>query len=237
MRGVFPLLLLTVLAGCAGTGEPPPRDFHYTVAGEARFWPGLPEPPRYRYVGELTGEANFSARDGEISGMRRALNWLAGVDEAEDRESLQRPQGLVVDEAGRVFVSDISRQAVLVFDPVAGRLRIWSLAREGVPFKAPIGLALDANGGLLVADAELGAVFRLGPDGQPRGVIGQADLDRPTGVARDPVGGRIYVSDTRRHQVVVFDADGRFIDHWGQRGDEPGRFNAPTYLYLAEGRL
>jgi len=240
MRGMawLGLLLVTGLTGCAGTGEPIPQDFRFRHTGETRYWPGLPEVPRYRYVGELTGETNFTTRETERSGMRRALEWLAGVETGKGRDnSLQRPQGVAVDDAGRIYVSDVSRQAVLVFDPVAGRLRVWSQARPEMPFKAPVGLALDAAGGLLVADAELGAVFRLDAEGQPRGVIGQVELARPTGVTRDPVSGRIYVTDTRRHQVVVFDRDGRFLDHWGQRGDEPGRFNAPTYIYLKQGRL
>ena len=236
--GLCVVLLAGGLSGCAGTGAPSPRDFRFTASGEPRYWPALPEVPRYRYVGELTGEANFRQRARETSGMRKALHWLAGIEADEGApNSLQRPQGVAVDEAGRIFVSDVSRQAVLAFDPVAGRLGVWSQARPDVSFRAPVGVAIDEGGGLLVADAELGAVFRLGADGRPRGIIGQAELVRPTGVARDPASGRIYVTDTRRHQVVVFDRDGRFLDHWGQRGDEPGRFNAPTYLYLAQGRL
>lgn len=235
--GAVAVLLLAGLTGCAGPGGPAPQAFHYTVSGEPRYWPGLPEVPRYRYVGELTGEENFRTRQGQTSGMQKALKWLAGIDDEDRANSLQRPQGVVVDDAGRIYVSDISRQAVLVFDPVAGRLRVWSQARSEVPFRSPVGVALDADGGLLVADAERGAVFRLDADGRPRGSIGQAELRRPTGVARDPVSGRIFVADTRRHQVVVFDRTGRFLDHWGRRGDEPGRFNAPTYIYWSGGRL
>lgn len=233
-------LLLGGLAGCAGPGggQPEARDFRFLHAAAERYWPAMPEVPRYRWVGELIGEANFAERPVERSALGTALRWLAGLDgEGEAPNRLQRPQGVAVDAAGRIYVSDISRKAVLVFDPAGGRLAVWTEARPGAPFKAPVGVAPDGGGGLLVADAELGAVFRLGADGRPRGVIGRADLARPTGVARDPRSGRIYVADTRRHQIVIFDADGRFVDHWGQPGDEPGRFNAPTYLAVAEGRL
>ena len=227
------------LAGCAGTGGAPAEsEFRFLATGAERYWPSLPEVPRYRWVGELTGEANFVRQEATMSGLRKALYWLAGVNgDGRRPERLQRPQGIAVDEAGRIVVSDISRKAILVFDPAAGRLAVWTEARPGERFKAPVGVAPDADGGVLVADAERGAVFRLAADGRPRGVLGRAELARPTGVARDPRSGRIYVSDTRRHQIVVFDGDGRFLDNWGQPGDEPGRFNAPTYLCLAEGRL
>ncbi len=232
-------LLAGGVAGCAGPGgsQPAPRDFRFLNTAEA-YWPAMPEVPRYRWIGELTGEANFATRPGEHSALGTALRWLAGIgagDAVPDR--LQRPQGVAVDAAGRIYVSDISRNAVLVFDPAGGRLAVWAEARPGAPFRAPIGVAPDGAGGLLVADAEHGAVFRLGADGRPRGEIGRAELVRPTGVARDPQSGRIFVADTRRHRIVIFDPRGRFLDHWGLPGDEPGRFNAPTYLYVAAGRL
>ncbi len=242
-RGLIGLLLVFLvgeLAGCAGPGSDRPvaRDFRFLRPAPERSWPAMPEVPRYRWIGELTGADNFARRDEEHGALGSALRWLAGLDEGgKAPDGLQRPQGIAVDAAGRIYVSDISRKAILVFDPAGGRLAVWSEARPGTSFKAPVGVATDVDGGVLVADAELGAVFRLAADGRPRGVIGQAELARPTGVARDPRSGHIYVADTRRHQIVIFDAAGRFLDHWGQPGDEPGQFNAPTYLCVAGGRL
>ena len=48
-------------------------------------------------------------------------------------------------------------------------------------------------------DADLGAVFVLDAQGEPQGVIGRGLLQRPTGLARDPRSGLLFVADTQVH--------------------------------------
>src|SRR6185369_2383118 len=128
-----------------------------------------------------------------------------GLTEQPDQPVvLQRPQSGVVDAAGRVLVTDVSRNAVFVFDEAGGKLDVWDKASATEHFAAPIGIALGRNGELLVTDAELGRVFRLGPDGAPLGSFGAGALNRPTGIVRDGQRARIYVADTRAHDIKVF---------------------------------
>jgi hypothetical protein len=103
-----------------------------------KVWPDPPEPPRYRYVGELTGEENFRAEHGvSASKVVNTLKWLVGLDDDSKRVVLQRPQSGVVDEQGRIYVTDGSRQGVYVFDNVAEQLEVWDMARSGTNFKTP----------------------------------------------------------------------------------------------------
>jgi DNA-binding beta-propeller fold protein YncE len=236
-------LLLTVaagalLAGCAS--EPRVMRLEGTAAESGRVFPApqTQEVPRYRYLGQLVGETNFHEVNGERSTARKLFAWIAGLTDQPDRPVvLQRPQSGVVDSAGRVLVTDVSRNAVFVFDEAAGRLDVWDRAAPNVPFAAPIGIAIGRNGELLVTDAQLRRVFRLGPDGAPLGEFGHGVLTRPTGIVRDPARGRVYVADTHAHDVKVFDDDGRLIATWGQRGAGPGELNYPTHLALSEGIL
>jgi DNA-binding beta-propeller fold protein YncE len=229
------------LAGCASTPTPQVLRFGMDDAPEGKrlMWPQADDVPRYVYVGTLTGEANFApATPSSGSRIGGFLRWLAGLDaDARRPLVLQRPAAVVSDEAGRIFVSDASRQAVFVFDEKAGELKIWDRADGMISFLAPSGLALDAERGLLVADAELGVVVRLDAAGAPRKPIGQGQLKRPTGVARDPVRGLIYVADAYAHDIKVFADDGRLLHTMGARGSEPGEFNYPTHLAFANGRL
>ncbi len=242
MKGAAVAVAFALLAaGCAAPG-PVRGTLHFGLdeAPEGRnlLWPAAPEVPRFLYAGTLTGEQNFRAPDGGGRTQLQAFGrWLAGIDErSQPPVVLQRPAAVVGDDAGRLYVSDTSRQAVFVFDEKQGQLLVWDRATESRSFVAPSGLAATGEA-LYVADAELGAVFRLGADGTPQAVIGQGVLRRPTGLAREAAGGRLFVADTYAHDVKVFGADGRLERTIGRRGEGAGEFNYPTHLALAAGEL
>jgi len=230
-------LALLALAGCAGE----PLVMRYDTNGsDGRVWPApqTQEVPRYRYVGQLTGEGNFKRGDGERGAARRVFEWLVGLSGAEPNPLvLQRPQGVTVDAHGRVLVTDVSRAAVFVFDEAAGKLDLWERASAAQRFVAPIAVVAGRGDEVLVSDAELGLVARLDSQGRPLGTIGSGLLKRPTGLARDARGGRVFVADTVDHDIKVFDDDGRLIDRWGRRGDAAGDLNFPTHVAWAHDQL
>lgn len=95
---------------------------------------------------------------------------------------------------------------------------------------APVDLALGGQGGLLVADRELGRLQRFSRQGAveqvyslPEGPF--ADL---MGVAADPARERVYASDADRGLVAVFAADGQLLERWTD-------FQRPEALALGEG--
>jgi DNA-binding beta-propeller fold protein YncE len=228
------------LAGCTSAPEVVRGRLHYGMddapEGRQLFWPPASEVPRYAYGGTLTGEANFKApSSGAWERLGRAI---AGLDDSADAALvLQRPTALVGDDRGRLFVSDASRAAVLVFDEALGELRQWERADARRRFVAPVGLAPAPDGGLYVADAELGIVARLDAQGEPLQSLGAGLLRRPTGLARDPRSARLYVADTYAHDVKVFDDQGRLLQVIGRRGSGEGEFNYPTHLAFGHGEL
>ena len=202
-------------------------------------WPPPPEIPRYRYVGELTGEDNFRSDNwANPSNGTKLFNWLVGLTSFNAQPVLlQRPQSGMVDAEGRIYVTDIGRGAVFVFDKPAGRLEVWEMARGGNRFVAPIGITQGARNEILVTDSELRSVFRLDSKGNLLGEFGHDILERPTGLARDARNGHVFVADTRAHDIKVFDDDGKLINVFGQRGDRDGEFNSPTHLAFVSGKL
>lgn len=242
-RSPLALLLaaLLLLSGCAETKYVMQVDPELQAGRTVPVWPAAPETPRYRYVGQLLGEQNFVAEAGDARGNgMKLLSWLVGLMGGEDEKIvLKRPQSGMVDAEGRVYVTDVANHAVFVFDQTAGKLLVWDRAQESKRFVTPIGIALGAGGQILVADAELGRVFRLDRDGKPLGSFGQGLLIRPTGLARDAQRGRVYVSDTHAHDIKVFDDDGRWLESIGHRGDGDGDgdLNFPTHLAFAGDKL
>lgn len=226
MRAGLSCVLPVLLAACAST----PSVFEYHLADSGERWPSPPETPRFEFVGQLTGEGNFPREMQGLGG--RMVGWLLGLNsDKRTPQVLQRPQAGFVDEAtGRVYVTDVSRGAVFVFDQGEARLQLWQSAGQVARFVTPAGIAPGADGEVLVADADLGIVVRLGADGEPLGGIGLGELVRPVGLARDAARGRIFVADAQDHDVKVFADDGTLLQRIGRRGEGEGEFNGPTYL-------
>ena len=231
-----PVLLALALAACASA----PARLHLGVGddpGLSRLmWPPGPDIPRYQFAGQLIGEENFVRDEAADGALTRFFRWLVGLSDERPR-SLQRPQGVAVDADGRILVSDVSRAAVFVFDNVAGELRILEYASGQRRFVAPIGIATDGDGSFWVADAELGIIAHLLPDGTTLAPIGAGELERPTGLARDPDSGRLYVADTYGHVIREFSRDGEPLRTFGKRGHDAAGFNYPTHLAIRDGEL
>lgn len=229
---------LHFFSGCAEPERQMVLDLGADRQDQRRAWPGSPEVPRYLYAGQLTGEENFPRMKPERNAAAEVFAWLVGLGrEKEKPVVLQRPQGGAVDDGGRIYVTDVSRQAVFVFDPAETTLYVWDFAEDGKRFVSPIGIAMGPRNEIIVTDSELGAVFRFDRDGNPLGSFGADVLKRPTGLAYDPARGLVYVADTRGNDIKVFDESGRLTDYIGQSGESRGELNAPTYVAFANDRI
>ncbi|MGE5097114.1 MAG: 6-bladed beta-propeller [Betaproteobacteria bacterium] len=237
MRIAACLALAAAIAGCAGVEPRTLRLDPSKGRDEQVFFPGAPEVPRYFYAGQLLGDGNYADANGAPrSKMRQVLGWIAGLDGEAAPEGLQRPQSGLSEPGGRILVTDGSRGAVMVFDPVGG-LETWEQAAGLTRFSMPVGIAESPEGRIFVADAELGFVAELDSRGKPVAVIGKGILHRPTGVAYDPATHRLFVADTPEHDIKVFDAQRRLVSTLGRRGEGEGEFNYPTHLAFARGDL
>jgi DNA-binding beta-propeller fold protein YncE len=229
--------LVVIASGCAKT----PQILKYeTDPVTARIWPQPPETPRYRYVGTLTGEANFEKTNHRTfaQGMGDFFRWIVGLGNKDNSPRvLQRPQSGAVDARGRILVTDISRREVMVFDAANGKLDEWKMATAEKEFLSPVAIAVGENGTTYVTDSELGLVTQLDEKGNPIKQFGREVLNRPTGIARDPKQKQIYVADTHDHNIKIFSDDGKLLDILGKRGIGIGEFNSPTHLTFADGKL
>jgi DNA-binding beta-propeller fold protein YncE len=227
-----------LLSGCAETRYA--MQYGQAEEGASKAWPAKPDPARFRFVGELTGEKNFqqvgekSVAD-SVSGFFKALIGLGSG--LREQKTLQRPQSGVVGPTGRIFVTDTAKQAVFVFDETAGKLELWHEANDEADFVSPVGIAIAKNGDVLVADSEQRQVFRLSKEGKPLSSFGYGEIERPTGLAIDPATGRIYVADTAEHNIKVYEPEGTLVAIIGSVGTAPGEFNAPTHLAFSKGKL
>ena len=100
-------------------------------------------------------------------------------------------------------------------------------------FDAPTGIAVDANGNVLVADTNNGRIEKFSPTGaflSTMGIkgTGYGKLGAPNGIAIDRAG-NLYVADASRHVVEKLAPDGTVIAEW--KGPAPG-FYGPRRIAI-----
>lgn len=96
------------------------------------------------------------------------------------------PQGVAVDAAGNVYVTDIGLQEVFKITPGGIQTTV------GTGLEVPEDVAVDGAGNVYITDSQADAVFKVTPGGVQT-MIGSG-FDYPVGVAVDGAG-NVYVSD------------------------------------------
>ena len=236
LYSLFFLLVISLsLISCAHT----PGKYQLQQTSSDVVWPPPPEQQRYRLDGYLTGEGNFvnDERAGKI--FLDVLAWIVGLALGGDDEFvLKRPQAGVYDaKTQRTYVSDSEQNAVFVFDQKAGRVDVWKDAGRSGSFKTPVGIAIGADGQVFVADAGLGYVIILDIEGEFVRTIGEGLLGRPTGLVVDDKTGRVFIADSEKHLVQVFNQTGEHLTTIGGPGETAGKFISPTHLAFHDARL
>jgi DNA-binding beta-propeller fold protein YncE len=220
---------LSILVACSGVQKQVER-----VEKAPLVWPQPPDQPRIAYETVLRSPADISAPELAAD---KLIRELSGVLPVSARPVFEKPMAVVA-RNGRVYVTDTSTESIVVFDVPRRRLfRFGQRAPNGL--RKPVGLALDGQMNVYVADAKRRQVLvydRLGLF--LRTIGGSDDLERPTGVGVSRDGERIYVVDrsdneSENHRVVVYTRDGLKIKVMGIRGNGAGEFNVPLQASVA----
>lgn len=212
---------LVLLAGCATV--PQKEEVARLV------WPPPPLTARIEFVRSIVSEEDLG-RDTTFS--QQLLHFLGGQKAPPSR--IVEPMGLAVSDDGqRLYVSDFAHLAVFVFD--FGQ-KAFTRIGEGEKLARPVGLALDAEERLYVVEQAKKGISVFNRQGKRVRFITHPSIERPTGIALDRGGGRIYLADTGHtqsdeHTVKIFSMSGDLIGRIGQgKGEGPGQFLFPTYL-------
>jgi DNA-binding beta-propeller fold protein YncE len=218
-RGLLYLAATVLLAACAVTTEAP-------KVQPIPVFPSAPDEPRFYFERSLYTSADVLKED-KNADLRRML-----TGESRTGEGLGKPYGVAVYH-GRVYVSDTALHAVVVFD-IPGQ-RFFKIGDDDPGKLAmPIGLDVDGKGNLYVVDSAAKQVQVYDKDGNfLRTLAGSKWFLKPSGIAVDAEGKRVYVVDTggvtnEEHRIRVFDGPtGAHVLDIGKRGTGNGEFNLP----------
>lgn len=221
---VFCLLLLA-LSACGTTPEPVKKPV------EVLAFPSPPDPARFFFERTLFGSMDVMPQDDDDGiSLEAMLTGAAGG--GEKGTPFSKPYGVLV-RKGRIYVSDTVSASVMMLDPTHGKSKEIGTESPGTLGK-PLGMDMDAQGNLYVMDASRKRVMIYDRDGNfLRFVGGKEFFDRPSAVAVNPEGTRVFALDTGStrgdpafHRVQVFDAQsGEHLMSIGTRGTADGQFN------------
>ncbi len=148
----------------------------------------------------LDSDGNIYVTSEGMYGRVVKLTTASGATTILPFNGLYQAQGLAVDGAGTVYVTDFNNRVVA--------LAAGSNTQKVLPFTGlnyPEGVSVDGQGNVFVADRGNSRVVKLAAGGQTQTVLPFAGLKDPDGVAVDPAG-NVYVTDTDNNRVVRLDA-------------------------------
>jgi gluconolactonase len=148
----------------------------------------------------------------------RIYRWEPGKELAVFREPSQNSNGLAFDAKGRLLACEHGARRVTRTE-LDGTTAVLAERFEGKRLNSPNDLALHSDGSVYFTDPPYGVkpqekeldfhgVYRIAPDGKLSLAI--KDMSRPNGIAFSPDEKRLYVDDSEKKTVNVYDvqADG-----------------------------
>lgn len=222
------LLLLGVLPGAtrAASKQPDAKN----AAGPVNLvWPLPPDKPRVRFL-----EAFSNNFDIEPLKKRSWVDKMVGNGDPNIPEFFERPSGVATDSKGRIFIASTQKVAVYIIEKEKHQVT-KIVGDRGITFRTPLGIVVDKNDNFYVADGVLAMVLKFDPQGHLLSTFGSdAGLKNPTFMGLDEARRRIFVVDSKLHQVFIFNLDTLQLQaKVGKRGDKNGEFNYPIGIGVA----
>jgi sugar lactone lactonase YvrE len=152
------------------------------------------------------------------------------------------PHDVALDSNGNIYVSDTCNNRIQKFSPSGIFVGKWgrnggdgSFGTGKGEFHYPMGLAIDANDNVYVADYNNHRIQKFKSSGQfvqEWGSLGTGEVQfqYPYDIAIDSVG-NIFASDNYNHRIQKLSSSGKFISQiGGTKSSDNGKFNEPAGL-------
>jgi DNA-binding beta-propeller fold protein YncE len=203
-------------------------------------WPQPPAIARVKFTAMYTGEKIDPLLYAKKSKKRDWKDVLAGGKTEADKMvdlpyQFMCVYGVATDSKGNIYAADQSVGAVFRITPEE---KVSLAIRNGKEASLGLinGLAVDDNDRIFLSDSKLRRVLVFDSNYHQEAVVGSGVLANPGGIALDRENRFLYVADSDKDQVVVFDADTfKLLRTIGTAGKKhtltgPGEFAMPSNI-------
>lgn len=214
----FILGIVLLLWSCGGPRYEPPDLSGYV-------WPQPPNPPRVKLVKVISTDADIRTKTTSEMLFGEAYFF-----------AFKKPHGLAIDREGNIIVSDSFMRKVFILNLDKGSVgELINLYGWG----ALAGVATDnVNGLIALTSGSQVHIFDQAKRKLKLAIGGAGEFARPAGLAFDPERKRLYIADTKRHEIHAYDYDGNHLAQIAAFGNGEGQVYYPTSLATdSEGRL
>jgi tripartite motif-containing protein 71 len=145
-------------------------------------------------------------------------------------------QGMGIDSGENIYIGDVVTGKISKFSKSGQWL--GEFLTDNPPYP-PWDLEISDDNQIVVISAWLGYVLRFDQDGNLLSKFMPAVESKflnAYGLDVDE-DGNIWVADTYNHRVLCFSTDGSFLFQFGRQGFNPGEFQFPTDVAVANGRV
>lgn len=170
------------------------------------------------------------------------------VFDAEDRfvtafgHEAMNPVG-VATLGAELYICDIHASRIEVMDRSSGKTLRYLSFPQGAENKpcGPLGIAVDANGNLLISDVLNCRILKMSPQGKvlmSLGIMGDGPgcFTRPKHVAVDSEG-ILYAVDAAFQNVQMFNREGKLLLSFGDSWGGPGGMDLPAGISVCDGDM
>jgi len=215
------IIWFSFLHGCSA----PVKSFSPEHATADKIWPSLPDKPRIAYGGSFSSPEQLGI---EKSFFSKVIDFFSGKENIH----LVQPMAVTVDRDNVIYVADPGVGGVHRFDVVNNKYSLINKVGNDL-LKTPVAFAQGLKGEVYFTDSSLAKVFVINKGSDVATEVNFGfKFSQPTGISFDPSTGWLYVVDTAKHLVTVFDKHHEFIRVFGKRGKNNGEFNFPTMIWV-----
>ncbi len=199
-------------------------------------WGIAVSPDGFVYVADT-----WNHRIQKFTGAGEFITMWGTLGQAESLTSFWGPRDIAVSQDGKVFVTDTGNKRIVVFD--SNGVPITSFGEPGMDvgqLDEPVGIAIGSEGQIYVADTWNQRIQEFTPDAS--GVYSSINswevsawygesLDNKPYLAVD-ANDHIFVVDPESYRILVFSAQGDFIEYWGDYGTGNDTFGMPASIAI-----